>query len=68
MLTGEQIEKVFDELCDTDHCSEMFDYLFARAIEKLVREATLEEAAKVCDEERALRLGEKLRALKWEPT
>jgi hypothetical protein len=27
----------------------MFDYLFARAIEKLVREATLEEAANVCE-------------------
>ena len=64
MLTDEQIWTTGSRLT----LSEQGVREFARVIEKLVREATLEEAAKVCDEERALRLGEKLRALKWEPT
>ena len=36
ILTDEEIAKVFDDLCDTDHCTEMFDYLYARAIEAAV--------------------------------
>jgi hypothetical protein len=38
ILTDEEIEKVFDDVFDSDHCRGMFDYLYARAIEAKIME------------------------------
>lgn len=36
ILTDKDVEEVFDEVHNTDHCSEMFDYLYARALEERI--------------------------------
>jgi hypothetical protein len=73
MLTDEQIWTTGSTLT----LSERGVREFARAIEKLVREATLEEAAKVCEDESAyddvdtksaISCANAIRALKGEPT
>jgi hypothetical protein len=68
MLTDEQLKDVLGPFPYYSHEWGEDDFFnFARAIEKLVREATLEEAAAMCDERQAIELAKAKAAGPYEP-